>query len=335
MTKEEGYKAVAQSIKEFPLQLASGYNSASSILLSEEFNKVNKIVACGMGGSGLPIDVLGSCFDVKYPLQIVNDYNIPLWADKNTLVLVSSYSGNTQEAISCAKQAINRKCKVIAITSGGKLEALFRKKGLPVVVFGTSFNPSNQPRLGTGYTIGAQFGLLRKLGLINFEGEFKSVVDELSGKVGLEVSAQTLARKLKGKINFVIASRHLRGSAHVFANQLNETSKMIAVPYFLPELNHHLLEGLRYPKDKNIQGVFLFSEKYSQKIKKRLYITKDVFEKNRASTVIIEMIGKSKFSEGLYSIMLSSWTSLALAQEYNIDPTTIPWVNYFKEKLGS
>lgn len=334
MTKEEGYKIVAQSIKEFPLQLASGYNSAESVSLPDKFMKIEKIVACGMGGSGLPIEVVSSCFDVKFPLQIINDYHIPSWADDQTLVIVASYSGNTEEVISCAKQAIKSKCQAVAIASGGKLETLFRKKGLPAIIFGTSFNPSGQPRLGTGYTIGAEFGLLRRLGLVNFEGEFRGIVDELSSKVGLEISAQTLARKLKNKINFIISSHHLRGSAHVFANQLNETSKVTSFPYYLPELNHHLLEGLKYPENKEVQGVFLFSDKYSQKIKKRMRITKDVFEKNNANTVVVEITGKSKFSEGLSSIVLSSWTSLALAQEYKVDPTAIPWVDYFKEKLG-
>lgn len=147
--------------------------------------------------------------------------------------------------------------------------------------------------------------------------------------------AKQLALFLKDKHPFIITAEFLKGFGNGFANQINETAKMISDYRYISELNHHLMEGLSRPDTLHQNGVFVFflSHCYSQPIQKRFKITKDVVEKQKVATHEITLTGPNKISQVLEAFTLASFTTYYMAMLYDTDPVAIPWVDYFKEQL--
>ena len=137
------------------------------------------------------------------------------------------------------------------------------------------------------------------------------------------------------KVIILIASGHLVGVTHAFKNQLNENSKAFSVLFDLPELNHHLLEGLRFPI--RTRGLFHFviikSDLYKKDILKRIKLTDDVIEKNGFECTIYPMMTETKLLQIFETVVFGSFVSFYLAMLYGINPSEIPWVDYFKEEL--
>lgn len=309
----------------------------------EDIKKLNlpklepkNIVICGMGGSSYGGHVLKSAFSdsIKVPLVVVNDYHLPAFADSSTLVFLTSYSGTTEETISCANEALSRGCAIAGLTSGGELEKFLKNSNFPNYTFSPKFNPSGQPRLGTGYVVFGTLAVFSQMGLIKLsEQEVNEAISLLdSGMENIKKEAQTLAQSLINKIPFIIAGEFLEGNAHIARNQLNETSKSFSGFEELPELNHHLMEGLKYPT-KEISALFLTSSLYSDKIQKRVMLTKDVITKNGLSVLEYQAKGNSKLSQLLNVLSFGGFLSLYLSLLYKEDPSLIPWVDYFKEQL--
>jgi len=328
------------SIKMIPQQIREAWEQVSQIVIPTNYNEIKNIVVSGMGGSALGAWVIKSQFGDKLsvPLEIVNEYHLPAYINENTLVILSSYSGSTEETLSCASECLEKKAKVLGITTGGQLEVFLMKYNFPMYKIKPVSNPCNQPRMALGYSIFGQIALLNKIGLIHMS--FSEIEQSLSSinLDSIEKAAQTLSPQLKNKQIIVIASEHLSANAHICANQLNENAKNFAFYFLLSELNHHLMEGLQFPKKnpENLIFLLLMSKKYSERMLKRLKITHDVIFKHNVpiveyTTTLSEI---SKLAEGVETLIFSSFISFYLSQENGIDPSPIPWVDYFKDKLG-
>ena len=146
------------SIASLSKQINQTWGEVSKIHVPWKCGKdIDNIVITAMGGSALGSDILRhSLFrEIKVPVTIINDYNLPAYAGNRTLVIAISYSGGTEETISCLNQAISRQCKIFAISMGGKLKEILTAAGLSryAYFFSPKFNPCNQPRIGLGYTL--------------------------------------------------------------------------------------------------------------------------------------------------------------------------------------
>jgi len=148
--------------------------------------------------------------------------------------------------------------------------------------------------------------------------------------------AKNLATSLFNKQVILVASEHLLGAAHAFKNQLNENSKTFAALFDLPELNHHLLEGLANPKAAKTMLHFLFldSKLYSPEVSKRYPLTAEVVEKNNVATSTFETVSNTKIEQIFELLTLGEYVSFYLSILYDTDPTPIVWVDYFKKKLS-
>ena len=233
---------------------------------------------------------------------------------------------------------------VIGVCSGGKLEEILKKEKLPCYVYSPIANPSNQPRMGLGYSITSILTILAKLDFLTLDETDILRIERRMGEAISEFGpdsperknlAKGLALKLKGKIPVLVASEHLVGVAHAFKNQLNENSKSFSLLFDIPEMNHHLLEGLRNPHRAKelLNFVLLESELYSDEIKKRYPLTREVIEKNGVETCIYKLSSEKKLDQIFEVLTLGSFVSLYLAILYDLDPSPIPWVDYFKSKL--
>lgn len=312
------------------------WNDAKNIKFSIDPNKIQNIIISGMGGSAYGGHVVSSLFKnvLKIPLYVNNNYNLPAFAKENSLVLLTSYSGSTEETLSSFEDAKNRNCMVSGLTSGGKLGELL--KNYTSLIFNPKFNPSGQPRLGTGYIVLGTIALLNRLGLVNTsDKEIQSAIENLkTNKENIKNKAIEIAKSLQNYIPVIFAAEFLQGNAHIIRNQFNETAKTFSSYSSLPELNHHLMEGLKNPKNKNLSVLFINSSLYSEKIKKRLDLTKDVVSKNGVPYFEYEAVGNSELSQVLNLLSFGGYVTFYLAILYAQDPSLIPWVDYFKEKLA-
>ncbi|MCL5970671.1 MAG: hypothetical protein M1450_04190, partial [Patescibacteria group bacterium] len=193
-----------------------------------EYKAIKNIVICGMGGSSYGGHIATTLYqrELKVPLIVLNDYNLPGFVDKDSLVLLASYSGSTEETLSCAQEAEQRNAKITGYSSGGKLGE-FLKERYPGFTFNPQYNPSGQPRLGTGYTVMGTLALLKNLGVIEINNEeVEKAIEEVKNlQEEIKNKAIELATKIQGYIPLFFASQHLVGNAHIIRNQTNETAK--------------------------------------------------------------------------------------------------------------
>jgi glucose/mannose-6-phosphate isomerase len=260
------------------------------------------------------------------------------------LVVLSSYSGTTEEVLVCGKEAFKKKAKLAGLSAGGQTAEFLKRINTPCYVFNPILNPSGQPRIGGGYLIGGHLGFLIKLGLINISKEavFSAInsVEKLTKEFKINSPtkknfAKQLAEHIYGRYPYFIVSEFLSGVGNGLANQTNETAKAVSSFRIIPELNHHLMEGLKFPAELKKIAVFVFfySSFYSTQVKKRFSITKEVVEQNGIKTIWRELNGKNEIEQAFELMALGSYFSMYLSALYRQNPTTIPFVDYFKQKL--
>jgi len=298
---------------------------------------VESLVIAGMGGSAYGAHVARAlCADtLRVPLVPVSDYHLPAFVDRRTLVLLTSYSGTTEEVLSCAREARERGAQIAGLTAGGALASLIEGRHAGIV-FEPRFNPSQQPRLATGYIVTGTLVLLANLGLLPLhKEELTAAISEVDGaQEDIQRAAKALARELQETIPVVFAAQHLVGNAHILRNQLNETSKSFSAFEDIPELNHHLMEGLKYPAAKRLKVVFLTSGLYSEVHRHRVALTEDVVRRNGLEPLRYAAAGSTRLAQVLNALSFGGYVSLYLAFLYGQDPSLIPWVDYFKEQLA-
>ena len=328
---------VLKSINLFPEQIKDSFEKCLTLTLPKEYQQVKNIVACGMGGSRFPHYIVKELFkeEIITPYLINDDYNLPGFVDNNTLVILSSYSGTTEEVLTVGQKAHEKKAKIIGISDGGELKDFLDKIKAPGYFFDPVYNPSGQPRIGFGYFIGGVIGLLFNLKVLNFQkNDVLSAINNVDIK-SLENDAKQMAQKIINKYPYYIVSEFLTGVGNAIANQTNETAKSISSFRVIPELNHHLMEGLKNPKElaKISLFIFFFSKLFSSSIQKRFYITKEVIEKNNIETVWYELKGQNKVEQVFELMAFGNYLTMNLSSLYGENPVTVPYVDYFKKKL--
>lgn len=340
------HSGVLASIEQLPDQIQDAWNQTANQDNHAYAQGINHVVVSGMGGSTLGAHVIQSIAKayLKVPFEIVKDYTLPAYVDDKTLVILSSYSGTTEETLSAAKDAQNKGVKIAVIAAGGPLADLAGEHNYPSYIMQPKYNPSNQPRMAIGYAIAGQIGLLKSFGLINSEhfpvDATISFLRENAIKFAPETphnQAMELAESALNRIIYLISAEHLTGSTHVINNQLNENAKHLTVELQLPELNHHYLEGLPHPESAKDGCIFWFvnSALYSPKLQLRLELTQDVVTKNNFPSKVIQLTAQDPFIQAFELIQLGAYTNFYLSMLHGIDPAPIPWVDYFKGQLKS
>lgn len=338
---------VHQSIENLDEQCWDAWQAVHKISIPQDYQHFTNVIVCGMGGSALGPHVIQRLFadQLSIPLVIVRDYHLPKFANQNSLVILSSYSGNTEETISCALEALKLGLKSFVIASGGKLQEIAAQNNLPYYLINPVYNPCGQPRMAIGYSIFGQLALFKLLALIQLnEEDVKATIQfikEKQNKFSLEKpssenDAKSLAQKIENKIIVLVAAQHLVGAVHVFNNQMNENGKHFSEIRSLPELNHHLMEGLTFPKSnpQNLHFVFIDSPFYSPRLRQRINLTQEVVNKNKVVTSTISIsAAKNNLQEAFGLITFGAFVSFYTAMIHQIDPAPIPWVEYFKKSL--
>ncbi|MBI4225499.1 hypothetical protein HY612_00105 [Candidatus Roizmanbacteria bacterium] len=335
------------SVEDLYKQCTHAWRDTKNLSVPSSYRQVNKILLTGMGGSGLGARIIESVYgpSLKFPIARLNEYDLPYWVDENTLVICSSFSGTTEETVENAKQSQKRGAKWMAIGTGETLIELAKKFNVPFYQIVPTYNSSKQPRLAIGYSVVGQLVMTSRTGLFNLSEKevqkivsiLKRTVNDLNLSVGMAKNkAKQVAKQIYEKKVIFVAARHLIAAAHTAKNQMNENAKHFSAIFDIPELNHHLMEGLRFPTSnrKDLIFVFVKSKLYPKRIQERVEITEEVVRKNNIKTITWSAKSEDLLSQVFEFIQFFAYVNFYLSMLNNLDPAPIPWVDYFKTKLG-
>lgn len=320
-------------IEGFSAQLQEALNIASKAVLTKK-NNIQNIIVTGLGGSGIGGTILSELIqdECSIPVLVNKDYFLPAYVNSNTLVIISSYSGNTEETVSAMKQAIVKKAQVVCITSGGKIKELADQNNFDTIII-----PGGKPpRSCIGYS------LVQLLKVVQFNEFVKTdLLAQVSASITLlntentfiKNEAITIAKLLVDKLTVIYSLGTCEGVAVRFRQQINENSKMLCWHHTLPEMNHNELVGWT-TKNENLAVVtFKTSFDYERTIK-RYEICKELFSKYSSSVTDITAKGNSKLEQYFYLINIGDWISCYIAELKNIDPIEVDVITNLKNELA-
>ncbi|MDD3888046.1 MAG: bifunctional phosphoglucose/phosphomannose isomerase [Patescibacteria group bacterium] len=334
MTNNIDKSNFAQVVRDYPKQFSKALAFAKDIEISGEFNNV---IVCGMGGSALPVDMVISYLKSKkitFPIFICRDYNLPVEANENSLIIASSFSGSTEEVISCLNEAISRKLKAVGIAKGKDIVQICQQNNLPYIQYPDD-GPTFQPRCASGYIFTSILTILSKIKVIdNIENDLTSLGEFLESiNSEQEIAGQELATKVKDNIPLIYTTEFYRDSiARIFKIKFNENAKTQSFFNYFPELNHNEMVGFT-----NLVGKYFIivmqDESDHERNKKRMNIFKGLLEQKGVNVEIIFMKGSTVLEKVFATSLLADWTSYYLALAYNQDPTPVDMVEEFKDSM--
>jgi len=328
-----------ESTENLVKQCQAAWEEVNNLSVPKHLENISNVVFCGMGASVYGALVLKSLLgrNLPFPIEIVSDYFLPDYVGKNTLVVLTSYSGTTEEILSCAEDAKAKEAKMVVLTKGGELAEFAKDNNIPAYIFDGKLNPAGVPRLGNGYTILGLIGLLNKVGVIDIEEhEITNTIVRFAEKLeDIKKQAMDEYPTYINKIPIVFAAEHLAGNAQILRNQFNETSKTFSSSFLIPNLNHHLMEGLQFPQNAPLHFIILNSKNYSEKISHRVALTVDVVKQNNYPVHEFMTSGQTIYDDFLETLQYGSFLTLYLGLAYGQNPAVNPWVDYFKKTLAS
>lgn len=341
-TKKLDKSNFKQFILTSPSQFETGMSLASKTKIPGNFKN---IIISGMGGSALPANLLRIYCDELFkthaeykPFEIyVNRYySLPRQSYlQNSLNIISSYSGNTEETVSSLEEVRKANLPFIGLSSGGKVEELCKKYAVPHIKLPIPYS-NFQPRMGTGYFFGAMLQLLINQNLIpDISSEIPFLTEKLNGQMkNLEKKGVKLARKLKGKTPVIYASYKYKSVAMVWKIKINENAKTPAFWNFFPEANHNEMVGFTNPQGKFFI-IMLKDTQDHERNQRRYEATARLLKDRGIESEIINMEDGNVFYKIFSSISLADWTSYSLALGYEQDPTPVDMVENLKKILAS
>lgn len=330
-------------IKEMPWQCQQAWQAAMSFNLPTNYNEVDKVIILGVGGSAIGGDLVRSLAEseAKVPIFVHRDYGLPAFVDDRTLVIASSYSGNTEEALSSFEQALKIGAKKLAITTGGRLKEIAKANNIPVF----KIEYKAQPRAALGFSFLPTLGCLQKLGFLSDKSadvaETVSVLKALSAKIDEKAPlasnpAKQLAQRLYGCLTVIYGAGILAEVAHRWKTQINENSKAWVFYEVFPELNHNSIVGYELPKElaSRIKVILLRSPSFNQRVKLRYQVTCELLERAGVQYEFVDSEGKSPLSQMVSLVSFGDYVSYYLAILYRVDPSPVKVINYLKERLA-
>jgi glucose/mannose-6-phosphate isomerase len=292
------------------------------------------VVVTGLGGSGIGGSIVQNyVFDkLNIPFIVNKDYFMPSFVGKNSLVIVCSYSGNTEETIMSMQQAIKAKATIVCITSGGKIASIADKKGYDCILVPAGM----PPRACLGYSLVQILSVLNHFGLIDdkYEKEISTAIKQMKdGEKETQKKAKAIAKKIVGKLPIIYSAPTFEGVATRFRQQINENSKMLCWHAVIPEMNHNELVGWRDDaKDKVV--IILRNNDDFERTQTRMEINKKVFKKHTPNIIEIYSEGKSYWERAFYLIHLTDWVSVILADMRELDATEVNVIDFLKGSLA-
>lgn len=330
------------AVNDLPDQLDRAWNLGKSLDLAG-IGQVNRIVACGMGGSAIGADLLSSYVAplARVPVIVWRNYDLPAFArTPETLVIASSHSGNTEETLSGFEAALDSGARALAITTGGKLAERAQEAGVPV----WRFEHSGQPRAAVGYSFGMLLGVLARLDLIDDQShEIEHAVETMKLQqldLGADVPAvKNPSKRMAGQFverwPVIIGAEILGPVARRWRTQIAELSKAIAQFEILPEMDHNMVAGVEAPEilfDKSMV-VFLRAAAYHPRNLLRADISREIMMVEGFNTDSYTALGDTPLAQQWSALHYGDYVAYYLAMAYGIDPSPVRAIEDLKQRL--
>jgi len=319
----------------FTLHLREAMEIGSKAVLTKSAHPIRNVLVTGLGGSGIGGTIVAQVMEKQMgvPLLVNKDYFLPNFVDQHTLVIVSSYSGNTEETLQALDAAMTKGAKITCVTSGGKIGAIAKEKGLDLVTI-----PGGMPpRACFGYSFTQIPYILQYHGLISDDfrkdlADCVTLLDKEEDRIKKE--AFSLAESLIGKLPVIYCEARYEGVAVRFRQQINENSKMLCWHHVLPEMNHNELVGWTEQHPEAVVLMFRCEDDY-YRTQKRMEITRDVVKKYGARYIEMPAMGETQLQRSLYLLHLGDWVSWYIAEIKNIDATEVRVIDFLKNELAN
>ena len=322
-------------ITAFPQNILEAFAIAESKSFKQPTNSIHSIIICGMGGSGIGGKIVAQWIEdeAKIPVIILNDYSLPKFVDKHSLVIGSSYSGNTEETLAAVYDAHNLGAHIIGICSGGDLKTFCEKEAHDhIVVPG-----GNPPRTAIAFSIVQLINIFVQLGIISKNSLEEIKIGQqllLKEATSIHAIAKELASFLNEKVGIFYAGPNYEGVAIRARQQFNENSKLLCWHHVIPEMNHNELVGWGGGDDR-FAVVFFNTKDLIPRNQKRYDISKDIISKRGAKIMELDAIGDSQIQRSLYLINLVDWASYYLAEIKGVDIMDIKVIDFLKSELAN
>lgn len=347
MTFEEIYAIDAanmyKAIRDFPAQVRDAVTVGTSARLRISARNVDAIVLTGLGGSAIGGDLL-RCYladELRIPFVVNRHYTLPGFVGARSLVIVSSYSGNTEETIAAHKEANKRRAKIICISSDGMTERMARKAKIPLITIPGGL----QPRAALGYSFFPLLIVLSRLGIVKSKARaIVETIDLLATKATEYGNpdpstnrALQIARLLHGRLGIIYSSTGPLDAVNTrWRSQVAENAKSLAFGHLLPEMNHNELVGWKVLKDQmqEMLVIFLRDKDDHPRVQSRLDLTKGIIAEYSPHIAEIWSEGTSLLTRMFSLVYLGDWVSYYLGILNHEDPTPVKVIDYLKSELA-
>lgn len=323
------------------LQMASDLDKFAddfSVALKEKTGidkKYSNVLIGGMGASVISgILLYDGIFNLsEVQIQVINGLSLPAWANKNTLFVACSFSGNTFETLEMYKDAVARGIDTVSITRGGKLGEITRENGgLLMTIRGNNI----QPRSSIGWILGYLFAVIEDAGGPAIRGELVTLIPKLSKyREEFESSdsiANTIANRINGSVPVIYGTPSLAGVALRMKTQINENSKSIAFCGVLPEFNHNEIVGW-YDDSRKALFHVLFLVERDEVLEKIVDTTSTILQNRGISVDTIKFDSESRIENIFRALLFSDYVSLHLAAIRNVNPCDVSPIVDLKGRL--
>jgi len=334
---------MGEAVASLPNQCRDAWAAVQNLSIPPDYTLAENVIIAGMGGSAiggalLQGIIVGEC---PVPLIVCRDYDLPVFVDERTLVIASSYSGNTEETLSAARQARERGARIIVLASGGELARLAKEWRIPLY----SIPFKGQPRAALGHSLIPLLGIAQQMGWVADKSAEVAGAIAVMERWDRETSpavpskknpAKQLAARLDGRIPFIYGAEHLSQVAVRWQGQFNENAKNFAGHGIMPELSHNAVEGFGHPDGvgEPLTVFILRSERYHPRNGLRCEITAEILQRNGIAWEQVRPRGESRLAEALSLIHFGDWVSYYLALLNGEDPTKIANIGHVKQRLA-
>ena len=324
-----------QLISNFTNQLMEALEIAEQAQIRKSAFPILNVYVAGLGGSGI-----GGNFTAEFirdechvPFCVGKGYSVPAYVNKNTLAIISSYSGNTEETLHSFKQIRERGAKIVVVSSGGELVEIAQKEKYDYVKL-----PNNwaSPRACLGFSLVQQLGILHKLDLISNQSLKKvdNSVQLLRHEMEfIQIEAKSVAEQLNGKIPIIYITDRMESVALRLRQQINENSKALCWHNVFPEMNHNELVGWRN-KDENLAVLYLRNDDDFLRNEVRMDISQDIIDQYTNTVISVFSKGESLIERALYLVHFGDWISWYLSQLRGMDAMEINVIDRLKSELA-
>ncbi|MBQ2762873.1 MAG: bifunctional phosphoglucose/phosphomannose isomerase [Candidatus Methanomethylophilaceae archaeon] len=295
----------------------------------------DEILICGMGGSAIGGDIVANCLFTlsDTPIRVIRFPELPVWANEKTLVIVSSYSGNTLETLSVYDQAVEHGCKIICITSGGELKKKADSNSNSVVPVKSGI----QPRNAVGYTVGYMLNIIKSVGGPDITADVNKCIPSLKKYISslkpVDSEARKIAAIIREGVPVIYSTESFSSIAGRWRAQFNENSKILAFDGHIPETNHSDIVGLVEHNGVSLKPILLVEYRQSKLMKDIIGATSSTLKSHGLKPYIVRVSGKTVFERIFRAMILGDFISLHLAFFRELDPSDVSSISVFKTTL--